>query len=130
MYPVGSGLWAFGPTVSDTIFKIVPRALWPAPESGIRFRGSPVDLADGYIHFSTEQQVRETAARHFAGQADLLIVAVETARLGAALRWEPSRGGDLFPHLFADLPVEAVRWVAPLPLGADGVHRFPDLGRP
>lgn len=90
------------------------------------FAGAPVDLADGFIHFSTGLQVRETAAKHFAGQADLLLVAVDPAKLGDALRWEPSRGGALFPHLYAPLPLDAVQWVKPLPLGADGVHLFPE----
>ena len=88
---------------------------------------APVDHADGYIHFSTVDQVRETAAKHFAGQNDLLLVAVDPSPLGAALRYEPSRGGALFPHLYAPLPLTAVRWVKPLPRGADGAHVFPDL---
>jgi uncharacterized protein (DUF952 family) len=83
-----------------------------------------VDLADGFIHFSTAAQVRETAARHFAGQTGLVLIAVEAGALGSFLRWEPSRGGDLFPHLYGPLPLAAVRWVAPLALGADGVHVF------
>jgi uncharacterized protein (DUF952 family) len=68
-----------------------------------------------------------TAAKHFAGRNNLLLVAVDDADLGEALRYEPSRGGDLFPHLYASLPLSAVRWVKPLPLGADGRHTFPDL---
>jgi uncharacterized protein (DUF952 family) len=107
------------------IFKIVPAALWHASAPAGRFAGSPVDLADGFIHFSTAAQVRATAARHFAGQPDLLLVAVSTDTLNLA--WEPSRGGDLFPHLYGDLPLSAVRWTKPLPLGADGHHVFPDL---
>ncbi|MBA4790325.1 MAG: DUF952 domain-containing protein [Rhizobiales bacterium] len=108
------------------IFKIVPAALWAQAVQAGRFSGAPVDLADGYIHFSTAAQARETARRHFAGQSDLLLVGVEAAGLGDALRWEPSRGGDLFPHLYADLPVSAAATVAPLPLGADGAHVFPE----
>jgi len=107
------------------IFKIVPTALWHASASSGRFAGSPVDLADGFIHFSTAAQVRDTAARHFAGQPDLLLVAVSADTL--PLAWEPSRGGDLFPHLHGGLPLSAVRWAKPLPLGADGHHVFPDL---
>ena len=83
--------------------------------------------ADGYIHFSTGEQVAETAARHFAGAADLVLVAVAAAALGPALKWEPSRGGALFPHLYGALPLDAVLWVKPLPLGADGRHVFPEL---
>jgi len=110
------------------IFKICPTALWRKAERVGVFAGAPVDAADGYIHFSTAAQVRETAAKHFAGQNDLLLVAVETERLGDALRFEPSRGGDLFPHLYAPLRLSAVRWVEPLPPGPDGRHEFPDLG--
>lgn len=107
------------------IYKIVSDRLWrDAIEKG-RFGGSPVDVADGFIHFSTASQVRETAAKHFAGVADLVIVAVSSADLGLQLRWEPSRGGHLFPHLYADLPVTAVRWVEPLPLDEAGRHEFP-----
>jgi uncharacterized protein (DUF952 family) len=108
-----------------TIYKISPREAWQQAEAAGRFAGAPVDLADGYIHFSTAAQARETAAKHFAGQADLVLVAVDADALGTALRWEPSRGGQLFPHLYAELPMAAVRWVKPLPLGPDGVHVFP-----
>lgn len=110
-----------------TIYKISPRAAWQQAESAGIFTGAPVDHADGFIHFSTADQARETAAKHFAGAADLVLVAVDAAALGAALAWEPSRGGALFPHLYADLPMSAVRWVKPLPLGADGTHLFPTL---
>jgi uncharacterized protein (DUF952 family) len=107
------------------IFKIVPERLWrPAEEAGV-FTGSPVDIADGFIHFSTADQVRETASRHFAGERELLLVAVDPARLGGSLRWEPSRDADLFPHLYGPLPLHAVKWAAPLPLGPDGRHQFP-----
>src|SRR6202035_5938401 len=109
------------------IYKICEHAPWREAEREQVFRGAPVDLADGFIHFSTADQVRETAAKHFAGAADLVLAAVEAGRLGPALRWEPSRGGALFPHLYADLPLAAVQWVAPLPLGSDRRHRFPDL---
>ena len=113
--------------MTRTIYKIAPRALWnEAVASGV-FKGAPVDLADGFIHFSTAAQARETAAKHFAGQNDLVLVAVDADALGAALRYEVSRGGALFPHLYADLPVEAARWVQPLPLGADGTHQFPEM---
>lgn len=111
------------------IYKICPASLWQAAEKAGSFGGAPVDIQDGYIHFSTEKQVRETAKRHFAGQDQLLLIAVDADSLGDALRYEPSRGGDLFPHLYAPLPLSAVRWVKPLPLGADGEHTFPDLSR-
>ncbi len=109
------------------IYKICPQALWREAEAAGVFAGAPVDRADGYIHLSTAAQVEETAARHFAGQGDLLLLAVEEAALGEALRYEPSRGGDLFPHLYALLPLAAVRWTKPLPLGPEGRHVFPAL---
>ena len=109
------------------VYKICPRALWQEAERDAVFRGAPVDRAHGFIHFSAAGQVAETAATHFAGAPDLVLVAVEAARLGPALRWEPSRGGALFPHLYGDLPLDAVRWVKSLPLGEDGRHRVPPL---
>ena len=115
----------------DKIYKIVERAAWRLAEANGRFDGAPVDLRDGYIHFSTATQVRETARRHFAGIKDLLLVEVDADRLGQALRWEASRGGDLFPHLYGSLAADAVTRVLDLPLGADGEHQFPaDFGTP
>ncbi|MGO4283734.1 DUF952 domain-containing protein [Bosea sp. TAB14] len=107
------------------IYKICPAALWREAEEKGRFEGAPVDLADGYIHFSTGTQLAETAAKHFAGQDGLLLIAVEDSRLGSALRYEPSRGGALFPHLYGQLDPKAVRWVMPLPLKSDGSHALP-----
>ncbi|KNY23608.1 DUF952 domain-containing protein [Methylobacterium sp. ARG-1] len=107
------------------IYKICPRTLWREAEAVGRFTGAPVDRADGFIHFSTAEQTAETAARHFAGQGDLLLIAVEADRLGAALRYEPSRGGALFPHLYGDLPFSAVASVEELPLDQDGRHVLP-----
>ena len=107
------------------IYKICPAALWRQAEAEGVFRGSPVDLQDGYIHFSTADQAKETAAKHFAGQSDLVLVAVDSEPLGAILQWEPSRGGALFPHLYAPLDPKDAISVVPLPLGADGVHQFP-----
>ena len=107
------------------IYKILPRAEWTAAEAAGRFEGSAVDHADGYIHFSTAAQAPETARRYFAGLADLVVLEVESDRLGAALKWEPSRGGDLFPHLYAPLVVEEVLAVHDAPLDGDGVPRTP-----
>lgn len=107
------------------IYKITPEAAWRAAEASGAFGGAPVDLADGFIHFSTGAQARETAARHFAGQAGLLLVAVDAEALGDALRWETSRGGALFPHLYGPLPMSVVRTVVPLTLDAAGRHQFP-----
>lgn len=100
-----------------TIYKILPRALWDEAVTKGTFDGSPVDIADGFIHFSTAAQVHETAAKHFQGMKDLLLVAVEADDLGGALKWEPSRGGDLFPHLYGTLPVMYAISVKPLPEG-------------
>ncbi|KPF70981.1 dihydroorotate dehydrogenase [Bosea sp. AAP35] len=108
------------------IYKICPQTLWREAEAAGRFAGAAIDLTDGYIHFSTGAQVRETAARHFAGQRDLLLIAVDDATLGEALRYEPSRGGALFPHLYAALDPKAVRWVAPLSVDGDGRHVIPE----
>ncbi len=111
------------------IYKICPAARWREAERQGVFRGSAVDLRDGFIHFSTAAQVIETAARHFAGQDDLLLIRVDAGRLGGAVKWEPSRGGALFPHLYGELALAAVGKVEPLPLGADGGHLFPPLAR-
>ncbi len=110
-----------------TLYKICPAPLWREAERAGVFRGSEHDIRDGFIHFSTAGQVAETAAKHFAGQDDLLLIAVEAAKLGAALKWEPSRGGALFPHLYGELYLNAVLKVAPLPLAADGRHVLPPL---
>lgn len=109
------------------IYKILPRAMWAQASKDRIFRGSDVDLRDGFIHFSTAAQAVETAAKHFAGQADLILLYVDTASLDGALKWEPSRGGALFPHLYGDLTLDAVTKAVPLPLGPDGAHQFPAL---
>lgn len=107
------------------IYKICPKDLWQQAQAAGRFDGAPVDHADGFIHFSTAAQAAETAAKHFAGQDGLLLVAVDAGKLGDALKWEVSRGGALFPHLYAPLDLAAVLWARPMPLGADGRHRLP-----
>lgn len=107
------------------IFKIFRRAEWDAMKAAGQTLGAPIDLADGYIHFSGPAQLAETAARHFATQSDLVLVACDPARLGAALKWEPSRGGALFPHLYRPLVMADVVWDKSLPLGAAG-HIFPE----
>lgn len=113
------------PTPVGVIYKVVSAAQWAAAVELGEFSGSAVDIADGYLHFSTAAQVVQTAAGHFAGQRDLLLVAVDADVLGDALKWEPSRGGDLFPHLYAALPMRAVIDAQPLPLGPEGKHAFP-----
>ena len=110
--------------MAEHIYKILADAAYDAAKSEGRFLGTADDLRDGFIHLSAAHQVRETAARHFAGQADLVLVAFGADDL-AGLRWEPSRGGDLFPHVYGTLPAAAAAWVKPLPL-AGGAHQFPD----
>ena len=110
-----------------TIYKICERAEWQAAERAGIYRGAALDLRDGFIHFSTAAQVAETAAKHFAGRADLVLVAVDAAALGEALQWEPSRGGALFPHLYGALPLSAVQWARALPDEIDGRRAFPEL---
>lgn len=114
-------------TLTPTLYKIVTETLWQEARTDDVFRGAAIDLQDGFIHFSTAQQVRQTAALYFKGQPGLLLVAVDGARLGDKLIFEPSRGGDLFPHLYADLPFSAVLWEKPLPLDDAGQHIFPEL---
>jgi len=109
------------------IYKICQRALWHAAQQDGLLRGTPVDDRDGFIHFSTAAQLAETAAKHFAGATDLILIAVDGDVLGSALKWEPSRGGDLFPHLYAPLPRSAVRWARPLETAGDGRHVVPEL---
>ena len=113
--------------MAHVVYKICGADEWRAAERAGVFRGAAIDLSDGYIHFSTGEQAAETAARHFSGKGDLVLVAVAAAALGPALKWEPSRGGALFPHLYGVLTPDAVLWVKPLPLGGDGRHKFPEL---
>ena len=113
--------------MASTIYKICEVALWREAERKGLFSGAPVDVRDGYIHFSTAEQAVETAAKHFAAAGGLLLVAVDADTLGMALKWEPSRGGALFPHLYGVLGLDQVLWVKPLPLGGDGRHVFPEL---
>ena len=110
-----------------TLYKIIAATHWQAAVHDGVFRGVAVDLRDGFIHFSTAAQVEETAAKHFAGQDGLLLLSIDAAQLGEALKWEPSRGGALFPHLYGELPLSAVTNVAPLPVSTDGRHMFPPL---
>ena len=107
------------------IYKIFRAPEWAQLQRDGDTAGAPIDLADGYIHFSTAETVAQTAALHFAGEADLWLIAVETDGL-SDLKWEPSRGGQLFPHLFRRLTMDDVVWAKPLPL-SDDQHRFPDL---
>ncbi len=109
------------------IFKILTQEQWRQAEAEGVFRGAPIDIQDGYIHFSTAEHVRGTADRHFAGMDDLVLAAVETGKLGGKLLYEVSRGDALFPHLYDVLDLAAVKWVKPMPLGKDGRHELPDM---
>ncbi len=113
---------------NQTIYKILGRDKWKQAEVDGVFQGAAIDLTDGYIHFSTATQVAETAARHFAGRADLLLLAVDTRGLGDQLRWETSRGGELFPHLYCDLELANVKWVKEIQQDETGIHQFAGLG--
>ena len=108
-----------------TIYHMCTRAEWQAAEAEGLYPGSSQDAADGFIHFSARDQVAVSAAKHRAGQDGLVLLSVDAGALGDALKWEPSRGGALFPHLYVPLPVAAVTKVDDLPLGADGHHVFP-----
>jgi uncharacterized protein (DUF952 family) len=112
--------------MTGIIYKIVPASLWAEAEATGVFGGAPIDLSDGYIHFSTGAQARRTAELYFKGQDDLLLVAVDGDKLGDALKYEPSRDGDLFPHLYGPLPLDAVLWKKPMPMREDGLHDFPE----
>lgn len=110
------------------IYKILTEGEWRQFRQAGRYEGSAIDLADGYIHFSTASQVAETLAKHYAGQSGLILLAIEVDRLpGPALRHEPARGGQLFPHLYAALALAAVSASWPLPLDAYGRHCLPGL---
>ena len=115
------------PQLTMVVYKIVAADEWRDAEAAGVFAGAAIDRADGFIHFSTAGQAPETAAKWFAGREDLTLAAVDADALGADLRWEPSRGGALFPHLYAALPMSAVVWSRPLRLGPDRRHIFGSL---
>ena len=112
---------------ASLIYKIVHRDVWSHAQQAHVFTGAEIDLADGFIHFSTADQVEETANKHFAGQLDLLLVAVDPAVLGENLKWEPSRGGDLFPHLYGPLDLSLVIFVEEILQDDAGKHQFRQL---
>ncbi|MEJ1962358.1 MAG: DUF952 domain-containing protein [Gammaproteobacteria bacterium] len=109
------------------IFHMCRRDEWDAARARGTYTGSSQDQQDGFIHFSSAEQLAESARRHRAGQPDIVLLAVDPGALGDSLKWEPSRRGALFPHLYGPLPVAAVRWAQDLPLGADGLHILPSL---
>lgn len=111
--------------MSELVYKVVSRDDWDVAQRDGVYRGAPIDVTDGFIHLSAANQLVETVARHFSGQHNLLLVAIEAKQLGDALRWEPSRGGKLFPHLYGELPLTAVLSAVELPLGEDHQHVLP-----
>jgi len=110
-----------------TIYKICDRAEWAMAERAGLYCGSEADARDGFMHFSTAAQTAETAAKHFAGWTNLVLIAVDGRALGTGLKWERSRGGDLFPHLYGALSLQSVRWARPLPDEVDGRRALPEL---
>ena len=113
--------------MTGMIYHMCDAAAWREAAAAGRYDGSPQDRSDGFLHFSTAAQIKESARRHRAGQAGLVLLAVESDRLGDRLKWEPSRGGQLFPHLYGPLVPSEAASVTPLPLGPDGEHVFPPL---
>jgi uncharacterized protein (DUF952 family) len=111
--------------LNKSLYKVLPAVIWRSAQAEGLFRGAGIDLEDGFIHLSSADQVVETVTKHFADQDGLLLVTIDAEKLGPALRWEPSRGGELFPHVYDVIPMDAVQKVDPLPLGDDGTHRFP-----
>jgi uncharacterized protein (DUF952 family) len=111
--------------MDGTIYKVLSRADLAKAKAEGHFDGSVADVRDGFIHFSASDQLEGTLAKHFAGREDLILLAVDSARLGERLQWEPARGGALFPHLYGPLGLDALLWEEPLQLGSDGRHRLP-----
>ena len=111
----------------EPVYKVLSETAFKQAETDGHFAGSADDARDGFIHLSAGHQLEGTLAAHFAGQRDLMLVALDAGRLGDALKWEPSRGGALFPHLYAPLDLGAVLWVEKLPLGPDGRHLLPKV---
>lgn len=118
-------LWALAAQVTGMmIYKLFRAQEWAALRDAGSTTGAPIDVTDGYVHFSTLEQVEETATKHFAGEDGLFLLGLEADPLGDDLKWEPSRGGALFPHLYRELRLDDVAWAQPLPL-VEGVHQFP-----
>lgn len=107
------------------IYKVVSETEWQLAEQDGVFKGAAIDLADGYIHFSTKEQVLETVEKHFKGKDELMLIRFASEQFGELLRWEPSRGGALFPHLYAELPCHAAEQRWKLAMNEDGSHEFP-----
>jgi uncharacterized protein (DUF952 family) len=115
--------------MSQMIYHMCPEEIWREAVRRGEYRGTEDDRRDGFIHFSTAAQIAESARRHRAGQRGLVLLAIDAARLGDRLKWEKSRGGALFPHLYGPLHPDEVARIDPLPLGPDGEHIFPPLAK-
>jgi uncharacterized protein (DUF952 family) len=113
----------------ELVYKIAPAEDFAEVVGSGRFEGMAIDLKDGFVHLSTAAQLSATLGLHFRGQTGLVLIALRTADLAGALRWEPSRGGDLFPHYYGALPLSAVAWTEPLAVGADGTVALPEAVR-
>ncbi|TWU47119.1 DUF952 domain-containing protein [Rubripirellula reticaptiva] len=111
--------------MASILFKVVPKPVWESATEAGFFAGHGIDLVDGFIHLSLPEQVAETLARHFVGQTELMLVTVDGEQLDEMLRFEPSRGGDLFPHVYGSIPMDAVIAAEPLMIGPDGLHVLP-----
>ncbi len=109
------------------VYKIVSRSVWAEAVARGRFDGAAIDLQGGYIHLSTKDQAQQTATLHFRGQIDLVLVALSADALGGALQWEPSRGGQLFPHLYGPLDPQCALEVCDIPVDAEGIPQLGDL---
>jgi uncharacterized protein (DUF952 family) len=120
----GYGAAQFRGSKVPVVYKIMSRQEWETAQAQGIYKGSEVDRADGFIHLSAAHQVRATAQKHFSRQTDLLLLSVREEDLGQSLKWDVSRGGDLFPHIYGPLPISAVSEVIPLPF-VNGVHQFP-----
>lgn len=112
--------------MSQTIYKVIDKTAWQTAKTKGVFTGAPIDLQDGYIHFSTVDQVVETVNKHFVGIDNLVLLSIDESKLGDQLKWEPSRNDDLFPHLYAPLDAAHVHLEEELPINSDGTHQFPD----
>ncbi len=110
----------------QTIYKVVDKDLWQSAKSTGQFSGAPIDIQDGYIHFSSAKQVVETVTKHFAGVDNLVLLSIDESELGNNLKWEASRNNDLFPHLYGVLNTSHVHLEEDLPIGPDGTHQFPE----
>jgi uncharacterized protein (DUF952 family) len=122
----GTGRYCGGQTMAEPVYKILSEQAFAEAWQKGEFAGSTDDLRDGFIHLSASHQLEGTLAKHYQGEAGLVLLALDPGRLGSDLKWEPSRGGALFPHLYAPLDLGALIWSEPIELGPDGRHVVPE----